>query len=328
MSFETRIWEKLDSMSGEVINESESGQIETVRRSYVMGRVESFNQAVALMNTYAPAYVNTDGSGKYWSRKRLSLTGIGNYYWDCLAEYQTLETKGSGPEGGGGEGEEPEDPATRIVPGSIAWDTTGRTERIYQALDETVYPNTQPSFDRAINVNANGVEGVDIVRPGMRYSETWIFPAALAMSDAYIRAVETLTGTLCLVKFRAFEVGECLFMGARCNWNGDQPFASITFDFDCRPNVAAFTVNSDAYGDAIAPFSKLGWEYVWIRYQDDVADDVLLRRPIAAYKNRVYEFDNWAGLKIVDAAGPGRPVQPAIPQQPDGGLFGAEFAGA
>jgi hypothetical protein len=308
-------------MSGEVTNESESGQIEKVRRSYIMGRVDSFNRAVAIMNTYAPPYVSTDGSGKYWSRKRLSLTGIGNYYWDVVADYQTLVTKGQGGGGGDGENPEEEEDDTKIYPGSIAWDTTGRTERIYQALDETVYPNTQPKFDRAINVNAQGVQGVDVVKPGMRYSETWIFPAGVAMSEEYIRAVETLTGTLCLVKFRAFAVGECLFMGARCNWQGDQPFATLTFDFECRPNIAAFKVNSDEYDDEIPAFEKLGWEYVWIRYQDDVQSDTLIRRPIAAYKNRVYEFDNWASLKIVSENGPGRPVSPLIPQLPAGDQF-------
>lgn len=291
-------YEMVDSMSGSVTNESESGEQRDVKRRYLIGQIEGgFNEVVQEMDAYTPEYV-TDAGGLYWVRRRLDVSAVGHKYFDCTANYQTLLPK---PSASG----DPADP----LPGSLAWDTSGYTERIYQALGETRYPNDATDFDEAINVNGSTVEGIDKVMPGMRYSETWIFPAAAAFTEAYLGNVHDLTGTVNLDKFRAFDPGEALFMGARCQWQSDQPFCSITFDFECRPNVDAFYVKS------LPTFPKLGWEYVWIRYSDAVANDTLVRRPIAAYKNKIYEQRSWFGL-LITAGAVGRPVQQNTPSPP------------
>jgi hypothetical protein len=306
------VYEMVDSMSGSYSNENESGVQLKVRRRYVIGQCEGFNDVVGQMELYTPRYV-VDPIGLYWVRRNLGVNGIGHKYFDCTAEYETLVVASGGGEGGGS----PNSPQA----GSLAWDTSGHTERIYQALSETRYPSGAANFDEAINVNGSTVEGVDKVIPGMRYSETWIFPAAAAFAtesvvaggvvfdQAYIRDVMDLTGTVNIAKFRAFEPGEALFMGARCQWQGDQPFCSITFDFECRPNVENF------YVKGIDQFPKLGWEFVWIRYSDAIAGDTLIRRPIAAYKNKIYEQKSWTPL-LITTEQVGRPVQPTVPADP------------
>jgi len=290
-------YEMVDSMSGSVTNDSESGEQHVVRRRYVIGQCEGFNDVVSQMDLYAPRYA-VDGTGSYWVRRNLSVNGLGHKWFDCTAEYETLVIR----EEGGDENPESGSPQS----GSLAWDTSGYTERKYQARGERRYPADETDFEQAINVNGSTIEGIDAVVPGMRYSETWIFPAAAAFNEDYLGAVHRLTGTVNLAKFRAFDAGEALFMGARCQWSGDQPFCQITFDFECRPNVP------QVYVKGIAEFSMLGWEYVWIRYDDKVADDTLVRYPVAAYVNTIYEQKSWTPL-LITAEEVGKPKQPRVP---------------
>ncbi|MBU6222275.1 MAG: hypothetical protein KGR24_05925 [Planctomycetes bacterium] len=299
-----------DSMSGSVTNESEGGEVREVKRRWVIGRCQGFDDAVDQISLYAPPYASL--SGYFAVRSRLDVSGIGNRYFDCTATYRTLlpkpDDEGDGGGGGGGGGGE-----SNFVPGSGSWDTSGTTERMYQALSETGYPEESAAYmEEAINVNGGSVEGVDVVKPGMRYSETWIVPAATAFSYEYMGAVHRLTGTVNDEPFRAFDPGEALFMGARLQYQGDQPYASITFEFECRPNEPDFTVS----GHANVTFSKEGWDYVWIRYEDAVSDGSLIRRAIAVYKNQIYKKGDWAGLGI-NSGQIGLPKNPRVPGQPN-----------
>jgi hypothetical protein len=291
------VYEMIDSMSGSVSNEFQTGEQRTVRRRYVIGQTEGFNDTVQQIEDYVPQYVS-DGGGFFWVRRTLDVAGIGNKYFDCTATYETLLPKDQANPGG-------QDP----TPGALAWDTSGNTERIYQALSEERFPNDAADFEEAINVNGMRVEGLDKVVAGMRYSETWIFSAKVAFDCDYVGNVFRLTGTTNKSKFRCFDPEEALFLGARCQWQGDQPFCSITFDFDCRPNDPAF------YVKAVPPFPKKGWEYVWIRYQDDVNSDTLIRKPVAAYKNKIYKDEEWNALRINNEVGQPAP-DPAVPVPP------------
>jgi hypothetical protein len=286
-------YELQDSLSGSVTNEMESGEAREVKRRYFIGRCLGFNDVVSQISPYAPPYVVSDGAGIFWVRKRLDVTGVGNRYFDVTATYNTLVPKsesGDGNQGGGGGGDAPQ-------PGSISWDTTGHTERIYQAREQTKYPDhaSTPDMEGAINVSGNSVEGIDVVRPSMRYSETWMLPASVALADSFVGAVHKLTGTVNDAKFRVFEAGEALFMGARCQWQGDQPYAPVTFDFECRPN-------GKYYAKGVEEFDKLGWEYVWVRYEEVVSGSTLVRRPKYAYKCELFEKKDWfdEGLVIAD----------------------------
>jgi len=293
------VYEMIDSMSGSLRNDFQTGEQRTVRRRYVIGQTEGFNDTVEQMEGYAPQYV-TDGGGFYWVRRTLDVAGIGNKYFDCTATYETLLPKSDSPP-----------PPGQGTPGSLAWDSSGNTERIYQALSETRYGDG-PDFEEAINVNGMRVEGLDKVAAGMRYSETWIFPTNVAFDCDYLTNVFRLTGTTNQSTFRCFQPGDALFLGARCQWQGDQPFCSITFEFDCRPT------KPDFYVKGVMEFEKKGWEYVWIRYQDDIDDDTLIRRPIAAYKNKIYEEKDWAALLITSGnvgQPPPDPAQPLPPRQ-------------
>ena len=44
--------------------------------------------------------------------------------------------------------------------------------------------------------------------------------------------------------------------------------------------------------------SKKGWEYLWGRYAEDAAAKAIVKRPAAAYIEKVYEEGDFAGLGI------------------------------
>lgn len=294
------VYELMDSMSGSITNESEGGEVREVNRRFLIGRCEGgFDEAVTAIQPYAPEYGNS--SGNYWLRKRLNIQGIGNAYFDCTATYQTLQPKGS-EDNNNNEGD--------FTPGSISWDTTGHTEHITQGNSEERIPTSAPSFQNAINVSGNSVQGLDVVSPNLRYSETWILPAQVAISCDFIGAVYRLTGTVNEKKFRCFDPGEALFMGGRGQWTGDQPFVSVTFDWECRPNQEFYP-----FPGAAGMMKKKGWEYLWLKYEDESASGSLIRVPVAAYKNSVYSEASWEDLGVVSrgigAQRAGIPAQPA-----------------
>ncbi len=301
------VYETLDSMSGRVSNDLEQGETREVRRSYVIGQCEGFNDVVEQIKAYAPEYVESDGAGIYWRRVSLDVSGIGNKYFAVTATYATLIMK---PDGGGG------GQSNNIVPGSIAWDTTGHTEHITQSISQSRFPAGAPDFEGAINVSGNTVNGLDVVRPCLRYSETWIVAASLAISPVFIGAIYSRTGTVNEEDFRAFEPGEVLFMGARATWQGDLPYVAVTFDFEARPNGDWY---SDGFGEVVP---KEGWQYIWCLYETAANAGRLIQRPIAAYKETVYEKKNWDGLLIGDKviAAPRTPFPVQIPDPAGNGI--------
>lgn len=301
-------WEMLDSMSGSVTNEQEEGERREVKRRYLIGQTNGFNETVEQISDYAPPYVDSDGYGIYWMRTRLDVNSVGNQYFDCTATYQTLLPKAS-----------PNSPTPQdYVPGGLAWDTTGHTEHITQAFSQVAYGDTEPDFENAINVSGDSVNGLDVVRPGMKYSETWILPVSIAASCAYVSSVYYLTGTVNQNQFRCFAPGECLFLGARGQWQGDQPYVVVTYDFEARPNKTIYFSPHPA-GVVV---DKEGWQYLWIRYAPDVSGQTIMQKPIAVYKATVYEKADWSGLGIVarpaPAANARNPAFGGAPQLPAG----------
>lgn len=303
-------YEMLDSMSGSVTNDSENGESREVKRRFLIGQCAGFNDAVAQIEEYCPQYVDSDGAGIYWRRAKLDIAGVGNRYFDCAATYATLLPKKS--EDNNNSGGSPQS-------GSIAWDTTGHTEHITQSRDQAKFPlETAPDFEGAINVSGTSVNGIDVVRPNLRYSETWILPASLAMSPAYVEAVYTRTGTVNLNQFRSFKPGEALFMGGRGQWNGDQPYVSVTYDFECRPNGEWY---SGGLGFTVP---KEGWQYVWCLYETATSSGRLVQHPKYVYRETIYEKKSWDALLITRTpAAPLTPARPRLPGARSGVPFGA-----
>lgn len=149
-----------------------------------------------------------------------------------------------------------------------------------------------PDYHEAVNATLEGVEGVDVTVPTFAFSETYTFPVA-TVNARYREALFTLTGKMNAATFRGLKRGECLFLGASGSRRGYDD-VEITFKFAGSANRANFKAGS------IAVEEKLGWDYLWVRYSDrsDSAAGYLVKRPVAVFVERVYEFGNFDLLGI------------------------------
>jgi hypothetical protein len=292
-----KVYELRDSESGSIDNENlESGEVWNVTKKYLIGQCPGgMGEVKDAIAEYMPRYWSSPVG--YWRRKGITIKGVGKQCFECTGEYTTLVPVSSG--GGGGDGGNNNDSNYEFVPGSIAWDTTGSTEHITSALSERVIGSDGAAdFGGAINVQGTSVQGIDKVVPAMKYSETWIMPAQIGMSVNFVKSVYTLTGTVNASQFRAFQPGEALFMGARAQWSGDQPYTTVTFDFQCRAN------DSEFYVKGLPQTTKEGWEFPWVVYrQSSTGSGFLVQQPACLVIDQIYKKKEWSGFKIDEAPG-------------------------
>ena len=97
------------------------------------------------------------------------------------------------------------------------------------------------------------------------------------------------------------DLGECLFLGAsgsrrQQGQNPNDGDWEITFKFAASPNAVNLQIGT------ITVASKKGWEYLWVRYEDaeDDAASMLVKKPVAAYVEKVYEDADFAVLGLGD----------------------------
>lgn len=189
-----------------------------------------------------------------------------------------------------------------------SFSTKGRTKRVTQSIVTVgayAPPGMEaPDFYGAIGVSDDKVEGVEVPDKSFSFSETHYFDPE-EVTDAFKRTLADLTGTMCDASFRSWALGEVLLLGVEGTQRGDEKWA-IKFDFDVQPNQYDIEIGgaySDGYihGDgSIIGISKLGWDYVWVRYAEfeDSFAYSLVKRPVAAYVERVVEFGDFSLLGI------------------------------
>ena len=177
---------------------------------------------------------------------------------------------------------------------SFSFDTGGGTTHVTQSLQTTgLYAppgKTAPNFKGAIGVTHDSVEGTDVTIPVYNFTETHYIPIA-SVNGAYKATLFGLTGRTNNGGFKGFAAGEVLFLGASGSQRGEDDW-EITFRFAASPNVTGLSV-----GD-ISGINKKGWEYLWVRYADAEDENVLVKQPIAAYVEKVYDEGSFAGLGI------------------------------
>ena len=182
---------------------------------------------------------------------------------------------------------------------SFSFDTSGGSQHITQSLANVhkyaAAGQTAPDFKGAIGVTKDSVEGVDITVPVYTFNETHYLADEL-VTDAYKGILFNLTGKTNAAAFRGLQVGECLFLGAsgaKRKTSGGVDW-EINFRFAGSPNKTGLTIGP------ITGIAKKGWEYLWVRYADveDTASKTLVKQPIAAYVEKVYEEGDYTGLGI------------------------------
>ncbi|NLF86699.1 MAG: hypothetical protein GX571_11410 [Lentisphaerae bacterium] len=133
---------------------------------------------------------------------------------------------------------------------------------------------------------------MDITVPVYTFSETHYVPSS-TVTTSYKYTLFSLTGKVNNNSFKGLAAGECLFLGASGSKRGTDDW-EITFRFAGSPNRTGLTVGP------ISGISKKGWEYLWVRYADieDTASHTLVKQPIGAYVEKVYEEGSFSSLGI------------------------------
>jgi len=180
--------------------------------------------------------------------------------WDVTPIYRFPSDSFSGPSDVGESSEE--------------FSTGGGTERVKYGLEETLAVSLAGTiadgskYSTALGVvedgeNITGVEGVDIVVPEYRFSETHVLDAG-DVDSAYRLALANLTGRVNDATFRGFDAGEVLFLGAtgrRAKLATGPGDWTIRFEFARRPNEEdlEFVVDPDEEV-SISGIYKQGWD--------------------------------------------------------------------
>ncbi len=178
----------------------------------------------------------------------------------------------------------------------FSFDTGGGTQHITQSranVQRQAAPGfVAPNFLGAIGVSNDRVDGTDITVPVFNFTETHYLDDAL-VDGAYKLALFHLTGKVNGNPFKGFAAGEVLFLGASGSKRGFDDW-EITFRFAASPNAINLSLG------AITGINKEGWHYLWIRFVDDedVAAKSLIKRPVAAYVEQVYDYGNFSSLGI------------------------------
>ena len=180
---------------------------------------------------------------------------------------------------------------------SFAFDTGGGTMHRNQSL-KTVSkaPNDAPDFNGAIEVDNEGnVNGVDVTMPVLNFTETHTM-SGTRVTTSYKKNIAALTGTVNRSSFRGFAAGEVLFLGAsgsKRSRKASGPW-EITFRFAVSPNQSSVSVGK------LKVSNKKGWNYLWVRYADKVADNKknVIKEPVAAYVEQVYPEGDFGNLGL------------------------------
>ena len=179
---------------------------------------------------------------------------------------------------------------TKLDP--VSFNTTGATTHLNQSLSTRgIYPApgvTAPDYRGAIGVSDSGVAGVDVTVPAFEFSVRKKFEF---VSTSYLLAVVAMTGTTNSAAWSIFGPGEALFLGAE-GGEDEQNWVDITYHFAARPNQSGMTVGN------INGITKRGWDYLWVKHDEEVVGDRVLQTPAAAYVEQVYPEGNFYALGI------------------------------
>jgi hypothetical protein len=245
-----------------------SGDTETNELRYLVEFLDDESDVIALVATTAPASIGP------MERQAVDVTPLGNMIWECVVTY---------------EGKPDETQYT--------FETGGATAHITQSLQtiarHAAAGETAPNFQGAIGVNGDSIDGTDITVPVYNFTETRKVESS-AVTGAYKLALFNCTGKTNNASFKGFATGEVLFLGASGSKTGREHW-EIAFKFAASPNVTSLAV-----GGSITVASKKGWEYLWVRFRDaeDGAANALVKTPVAAYVERVYESADFSTLGI------------------------------
>lgn len=160
--------------------------------------------------------------------------------------------------------------------------TQGGTIRLTQSKLTTRYPAAAPNFNGGIGFSNGEMQGVDIVIPTMKLQATYRWPKN-TFTTAHANILAAMTGTINSAPWQGYAAGELLYLGSTGDIVPGLP-TEVTYEFAASANASGLSIGS------IAGITKAGHDYLWVLYEDDedTAAKKLVKKPLAAYVERVY----------------------------------------
>lgn len=151
-----------------------------------------------------------------------------------------------------------------------------------------------PDVENMIELDSRdgSVKGIDLVVPQLRWTITYR-QAKATITDAYVRTVESVTGTVNDDTFFSRPAGEVLFLGADLR-QGTKSDPVVDYHFVRSPNRTGITI-----GD-MTGIEKKGHEHLWVTYEMtwNATGKGRYPFPMYAYVQKVYEESDFANLGI------------------------------
>jgi len=199
----------------------------------------------------------------------------------------------------------------------MEFDTSSGTLHITSSIATSSYygDKAHPGGTIGYDPNTGDVSGVDIpipqfnwsIRRTLRVSTTSGVVVGPVVTPTYIQTLFYTTGCVNSDAFWGFAPGTTLFLGAGGKRTGDT--YDITYRFSSMPNRTAAGGNPitipglletpEGGGSPAVPYiDKLGWEYLWVQYKNDVLNKTPIKVPIAAYCEQVVPYAVFANLGL------------------------------
>jgi len=184
---------------------------------------------------------------------------------------------------------------------TFSFDGSGGETLLTQAIAQTRFGASAPEYGNAINVDENGVQGVNIVVPACTFTIKQKF-VGTTITLAWLRDIIAATGTVNSDTFLGFTAGEVLFLGPA----GSQPIhytqgenpapgpVDVEFRFSASPNLTGLTIGG------ITSIAKPGQDYLWVKYRPKKEGAAIIQDPIGVYVAQTYRRTAFSGLGIVD----------------------------
>lgn len=152
--------------------------------------------------------------------------------------------------------------------------------------------NTYPSEAEPPKAGINDGEGIDIIYPVSRFSETHFMTNA-KVTSTYKKNIAELVGKINSSSFKGYSKGQVLFMGCTGSRTGKEKW-QITFNFAVSTRQTDITI-----GD-ITGITKEPWDVIWCQYEEDENEDhtEVIKKVKAVHVEQVYEEASFSALGI------------------------------
>jgi len=248
-----------DSHGGKQSADDESLQI-----IYIVADAVDQDEAIALADSDAPISIGRP-SGRTIFKQDLSWAIAEGDLWHVTFNYGL---------------------STPPTPGNVdfTFDTAGGTENVKQSIQTVnsyALTGTAPDFGGLINVESDGVKGVDIPKSAFKWTETHTLPLA-SMTFSYGELLEALTNATNASQFRGKAARTVIFRGAQ-GGKKDEETGVMTFAFEKGAHATNLTVGG------INGIEKEAWDYLWALKKPftDASSKQSVLKTVAVYVERV-----------------------------------------